>query len=68
MPIIRVEMLAGRPQEVKQKMAEELTEVVTRNLGADPSHVYVMFADVAHEDWAVAGRFFPTQAPKGDAS
>lgn len=60
MPIVRVEMLAGRPPEVKQALAAELTTVVARHLGNDPAHVYVMFQDVAHGDWAVAGRVFDT--------
>ena len=58
MPIVRVEMLAGRPSEIKQALAAELTAVVARHLGNDPAHIYVMFSDVAHGDWAVAGRVF----------
>lgn len=65
MPIVRVELLAGRPPEVKQALAAELTTVVARHLGNDPAHVYVMFHDVAHGDWAVAGRVFDT--PPGKA-
>jgi 4-oxalocrotonate tautomerase len=58
MPIIRIEMLEGRSQAIKQKIANEMTEVLVRNLGSDPAHIYVMFADVARNDWAVAGKFF----------
>ena len=58
MPIIRVELLAGRPPEVKQALAAELTAVASRHLGSAPSHIYVIFNDVAHQDWAVAGRMF----------
>ena len=69
MPIIRVEMLAGRSQEIKQKIAKEMTDVLVRNLGSDPAHIYVMFADVARSDWAVGGKFFdnppPPMAPDG---
>ncbi|MBK6651772.1 MAG: 4-oxalocrotonate tautomerase family protein [Betaproteobacteria bacterium] len=60
MPIVRVELLAGRPNGVKQALAAELTTVVARHLGNDPAHIYVMFQDVAHGDWAVAGRVFDT--------
>lgn len=58
MPIVRVEMLAGRSPAIKQALAAELTAVVARHLGNDPAHIYVMFSDVAHQDWAVAGRVF----------
>lgn len=60
MPIVRVELLAGRPPEVKQALAAELTALVARHLGNDPAHVYVIFEDVAHHDWVVAGRVFDT--------
>lgn len=62
MPIVRVEMLQGRPQEAKQKIADDITQALVRHAGVAPEHVYVMFADVAHADWAVAGRFFLTPA------
>ena len=60
MPIVRVELLAGRPNGVKQALAAELTTVVARHLGNDPAHIYVMFHDVAHGAWAVAARVFVT--------
>jgi len=65
MPIVRVELLAGRPPEVKQALAAELTAVVARHLGSAPAHIYVMFSDVPHRDWAVAGRVFDN--PSHDA-
>lgn len=63
MPIIRVELLAGRPPEVKQALAAELTAVAARHLGSAPAHIYVMFDDIAHHDWAVAGRMFDNPGP-----
>jgi len=62
MPIVRVEMLVGRPPKVKRALAAELTAVVARHLGNDPAHVYVMFNDVSRGDWAVAGRMFDDTA------
>jgi 4-oxalocrotonate tautomerase len=63
MPIIRVELLAGRPPEVKKALAAELTAVASRHLGSAPAHIYVMFDDIAHHDWAVAGRMFDNPTP-----
>ena len=70
MPIVRVELLAGRPPEVKQALAAELTAVVARHLGSAPAHIYVMFDDIAHHDWAVAGRVFdnPATSSQKDSS
>lgn len=67
MPIVKVEMLAGRDAAAKQRIATEITEVIARNTGSDPAHIYVMFSDVAHADWAVAGRFFPAPAAPAKA-
>ena len=58
MPIVRVEMLAGRSAELKQQLAAEMTTLVARLCQSDPAHVYVIFNDVQHQDWAVAGRVF----------
>lgn len=66
MPIIRVELLTGRPPEVKQALAAELTAVAARHLGSAPAHIYVIFNDVAHQDWAVAGRMFDTPTTGSD--
>ncbi len=68
MPIVRIELLAGRSPEVKRALAAELTAVVARHLGNDPAHIYVMFQDVAHGDWAVAGRVFDAPSKVGSES
>jgi 4-oxalocrotonate tautomerase len=62
MPIVRVEMLVGRSAETKQRIAQEITESMARLCNSDPSHIYVMFTDIAHRDWAVAGKVFPSPA------
>lgn len=56
MPIIRVEMFAGRSVEQKRAIAAALTEAFVTHGGSPPSAVTVVFADVAKEDWAVAGK------------
>lgn len=66
MPIIRIDLLTGRPPAVKQALAAELTAVAARHLGTAPAHIYVMFNDVSHHDWAVAGRVFDTPASSSD--
>lgn len=60
MPIVRIEMLPGRSQESKQKIAEEITATLTRALGVATGHIYVMFDEVAGQNWAVAGQFLPS--------
>lgn len=68
MPIVRVEMLAGRSPELKQTLAAEMTALVSRLCQSDPEHIYVMFSDVQPQDWAVAGKVFaPTAADAATA-
>ena len=62
MPIVRIEMLAGRSPELKQQLALEMTQTMARVCQCDPAHVYVMFHDVQHQDWAVAGQLFDAPA------
>lgn len=65
MPIIRMEILKGRSQEVKKALAKEVTEVASRHLQSDPAHIYVIFEEVEPADWAVGGTFFSDMG-KGD--
>lgn len=68
MPIVRIEMLAGRGPEIKQQLALEMTQTMARVCQCDPAHVYVMFSDVQHQDWAVAGQLFAAPAARPDQS
>lgn len=67
MPIVRLEMLAGRSPELKQRLASEVTALVARLCQSDPEHVYVIFNDVQPQDWAVAGRLFAPPAADAPA-
>jgi len=58
MPIVRIDMLAGRSHAVKQALAADLTTLVARHLGTEPGHIYVLFNDVSRQDWAVGGQLF----------
>jgi 4-oxalocrotonate tautomerase len=56
MPIIRIEMAAGRTAEQKRELAEALTRETVRIVGTSPSSVMVIIEDVAKENWAVGGK------------
>lgn len=62
MPTVRIEMLQGRSQETKQQVANEITEMMCRLLGAEPGHVYVMFDEWAGANWSVGGKFLSESA------
>jgi len=56
MPIVRIELFAGRTREQKAKAAKEVTEALTRTIGAKPESTDVIFVDVEKSDWASAGK------------
>jgi 4-oxalocrotonate tautomerase len=56
MPIIRVELLEGRTVEQKREFAEVVTREGARILRCTPEAINVVFAPVARDDWAVAGK------------
>jgi 4-oxalocrotonate tautomerase len=65
MPIIRVEMFPGRTTEQKRAIAKELTEGYVRTAGGKAESVTILFAEVAKQDWAVAGTLMADKYPDG---
>ena len=56
MPIIRIELLAGRSDAQKAQVAAEITEAMERICRCTPESTQVVFVDVAPSDWAIAGK------------
>lgn len=56
MPIIHIEMLAGRSTDVKQALARRLIEAVTETMGVSPESVQILLHEVEAEHWFVGGR------------
>ena len=55
MPIVKVEMWAGRSHEQKQKLAKAITEAIVDIGGAPAEGTFVIFEDVPKENWAQGG-------------
>jgi 4-oxalocrotonate tautomerase len=51
MPHIIVKLQAGRPDEVKVKLAQELTRALMATLGSTETSVSVAIEDIAPGDW-----------------
>jgi len=56
MPIVRIDLFKGRTREQKAKVAQQITDVIQRELGVPPDQTLVVFNDVEKADWAVAGK------------
>ncbi|MDF1586824.1 tautomerase family protein [Marinimicrococcus flavescens] len=65
MPIIKVDMFAGRSIDQKRELARRLTETYLDVVGGPAGGVTILFNEVARDQWAVAGELVSDrQQPK----
>jgi 4-oxalocrotonate tautomerase len=62
-PVIRVELLAGRTRQQKRAFTKAVTDAFVATLGGVPQSVHVIFHDVEEDDLGVAGRLTSDPAP-----
>ena len=55
MPIIRIDMLEGRSQEIKERLARAMTDAMVQIAGSNPEQVTILINDVSPDAWCVAG-------------
>jgi len=53
MPFVNIPILKGHPKERKDEMARRVTTAVSELAGLPPEAVWVVFDEVAAEDWYV---------------
>jgi 4-oxalocrotonate tautomerase len=53
MPFVSIQILRGHPQERKEEMARRVTAAVSELAQLPPEAVWVVFDEVAAEDWYV---------------
>lgn len=58
MPIVRIELLPGRSDAVKQELAERITAAFQDVCGTDPALLEVIFQSVERGDWFVGGQSY----------
>lgn len=51
MPFIHVELVEGRSDEAKAKIAKEIVESVHKHAGAPKEHIHVVFQDMKRSDY-----------------
>ena len=56
MPIVKIEMFAGRTQAQKAELAKAITDDVVRIAKTTPEAVTIVFEDVERDNWAEAGK------------
>ncbi len=55
MPIVRVEMWAGRTVAQKRELARVFTEAMVNIAKTTPEATIIIFEDIARENWAQGG-------------
>ena len=55
MPIINVAMYSGRTQREKDRLAEAITEDVTKILNVDKKEVIIVIKEAPHGNWYSSG-------------
>ena len=55
MPVVIVNMLAGRSAAAKRSLLKKLTAAVTSSLGLPPDSVRVIIQEMAGEHYGIAG-------------
>ncbi len=55
MPILQIHLLQGRTLEQKKRLVKEVTEAVCRSLDAQPEQVRIILAEMAREEYSIAG-------------
>ncbi len=56
MPVVTIQMAAGRSLEQKRRVAEEITATLVSVLKVDPADVTIMVHELPRESIAKAGR------------
>ena len=58
MPLIQVQMFAGRTPQQKRDLVRALTDAFVETAGSTPDSVDVILTDVEQSNWAQEGELF----------
>lgn len=63
MPVISVQMWAGRTAAQKKELVEVLSKETARIAGCDVASIYVIIEEVKKENWGAGGRLCSEKYP-----
>ncbi|KRN25500.1 2-hydroxymuconate tautomerase [Lacticaseibacillus camelliae] len=55
MPLVHIDLLAGRTPEQLAKMCQDVTEAIAKNTGAPAEHIHIVLNEMTPDHYAVAG-------------
>lgn len=56
MPIVQIQLLEGRSAEVKREIIYEMTETLSKVLGAPKESIRIIIQEIPMEHWGVNGK------------
>nr|WP_315494631.1 4-oxalocrotonate tautomerase family protein [uncultured Rhodoferax sp.] len=56
MPIVNLQLIAGLSLDQKRTLVAEITQTLSRVIGAKPERTHILIQEVADEDWGLEGR------------
>lgn len=62
MPIVHIDMLAGRSAERKADLIRRVTNAIVASLGVQPAQVRVLLNELPAENWGIGGEPIGVQA------
>ena len=63
MPIVRIDLLEGRPAAAKRELIRGVTAAVVSALGVQPAQVRVLLNEVPPEHWGIGGASVADREP-----
>ncbi|WP_268871918.1 2-hydroxymuconate tautomerase [Liquorilactobacillus capillatus] len=55
MPIVHIDLIAGRSQEQLKHLVEDVTKAVSKNTGAPAEHIHVILNEMQKNRYSVGG-------------
>jgi len=61
MPIINIDMIAGRTLDQKRKLVKSVTKAVCESIGTTPERVKIKLNNMEPENYAISGELIADQ-------
>ena len=61
MPIINIDMIAGRTLDQKRELVKSVTKAVCESIGTTPERVKIKLNDMEPENYAISGELIVDQ-------
>jgi len=56
MPLVRIELWAGKSKDLKDAISKDVTDLLVKHLGCPPEGVTIVFDERPKSDWYTAGK------------